>query len=72
MPFLLFVEDNLITFKKMIKDMTFIKNIASYTKETKKKFSEAITEFSNEDSNYFFNEKINKEKIFEMLNSKFS
>lgn len=49
-----------------------IKKIPVLAKETKDKFSKALTTFQTDESSYFFNESLNKEQIFEFLNSKYN
>ena len=48
------------------------KNLPVYARNTKKKVTEAITEFNNEDSNYFYNEQFTNAKVLELLNSKYA
>lgn len=48
-----------------------IKKIPSLAKETKEKFSKAITNLQLDEASYFFNDNSNKETINQDLNSKY-
>ena len=49
-----------------------IKKIPILARETKDKFSKALTTLQTDESSYFFNESLNKEQILEFLNSKYN
>lgn len=49
-----------------------LKKIPLLAKETKEKFSKALTTFQLEESSYFFNESFTKDQLLEFLNSKYN